>query len=160
MSFLFKILQAVQRSYFIAPFARRPLLRAMGMELGSRTRVKGGVTFFSGNITLGDRCFVNSGCFFDASARITLETDVDLGPRVMLITGTHAIGPPHSRAAANTAAPITIEAGSWIGAGTIIQPGVTVASGCIVAAGAVVTRSTEPNGFYGGTPALRIKDLA
>ena len=41
-----------------------------------------------------------------------------------------------------------------------ILPSVTVASGCVIAASAVVTRQTQPNGLYAGTPARVVRTLS
>jgi maltose O-acetyltransferase len=46
-----------------------------------------------------------------------------------------------------------IKKGAWITLGVIVLPGVTVAEGCVIGVQSVLTRSTEPFGFYVGTPA-------
>lgn len=40
-----------------------------------------------------------------------------------------------------------------------IMPGVTIAKGCIIGARSLVTKDTEENGIYVGTPARLIKRL-
>jgi maltose O-acetyltransferase len=156
----FRSAQAIQRMLIMSPALRRPILRVMGISVGKRARIKGGVEIFSGNITFGERSFVNTGCFFDASARITIGARAQLGPRVTLLTSSHEIGGPEQRAGPLYALPITIGDGAWIGGGSLILPGAVVGAGCIIAAGAVVRGETEPNTVYAGVPARKVKDLS
>lgn len=156
---LFLIGQYIQANRLVPPALRRMILTAMGFQLGQRVRIKGAVSFFTNGTSFGDRSFVNFECFFDASAPITIGAQVHIGPRVMLITGSHAIGGPEKRGAGNTAAPIVIGDGSWIGAGAIILPGVTVGPGCVIAAGSVVVSDTDADTVYAGVPARKIRPL-
>lgn len=53
---------------------------------------------------------------------------------------------------------IVVEDFASVCADSIIFPGVTIAEGSIIGANSVVTKSTEPWGFYFGSPAQRVKD--
>ena len=55
--------------------------------------------------------------------------------------------------------PVKIGDGVWIGANATILPGVIVGDGCFIAAGALVTEDCEPDGFYAGVPARRIRNF-
>lgn len=157
--FGFRLLQAVQRLHITPVVARRVLLRAMGVTLGHRARVKGNVEFFSRRVSIGDRAFVNTGCFFDAKARITIGSHVHLAPRVTLLTSTHEMGGPERRAGPISSAPITIGNGAWVGGGVIVLPGAVIGEGCVIAGGAVVTGVCEPNCLYAGVPAKKVREL-
>lgn len=109
-------------------------------------------------LTVGPGSFINDGCYIDAG-RVSLGANVFLGPRTMLITGNHGIGPATRRAADGEHSFITIGDGSWLGAGVIVLPGVSIAPGCVIGAGAVVTKDCDANGLYAGVPARRVKDL-
>jgi maltose O-acetyltransferase len=111
------------------------------------------------NLTIGDGCFINRRCLFDAGAEIVLEDRVYLAYGVSIITGTHQIGGPAQRASVTEFHPVRIGSGSWLGANVTVLPGVTVASGCVIAAGAMVIEDTERDGLYAGVPARRIRDL-
>ena len=155
----FRAGQSLQRLFIVPTALRRPILRAMGLSLGRKVRIKARVEFYTGNVRFGDRCFVNHECLFDASARITVGDRVDFGPRVTVLTSEHAIGGPEHRAGPLSARPITIGDGAWIGGCSTILPGAVIGAGCIIAAGAVVVGETKPNSVYAGVPAKWVKDL-
>jgi maltose O-acetyltransferase len=136
---------------------RLALLKALGLQIG-RSHILPGVEFSTARILIGDRVFVNRGCFFDAHG-VTLEDGVSVGCFARFITASHHIGGPDARAGGGFSASIVVKRGSWIGANALIFPGVTIGAGCVIAAGAVVTKDCEPNGLYAGTPARRIRDL-
>ena len=56
-----------------------------------------------------------------------------------------------------TVAPVVVEDYVTLGTNVIVMPGVTLAEGTAVGAGAIITRSTEPWGFYFGSPARKMK---
>ncbi|WP_326599960.1 acyltransferase [Rhodococcus sp. PD04] len=140
---------------------RLALLRAAGAKIG-RARIMHGMTVggdISG-LTIGDGVFLNTGCSLHPTGGIAIGDNVSFGPRVIVMTGTHEIGPSTKRASDPTQfQPVVIENGAWLGAGVIVNPGVTIGAGCIVAPGAVVTKDCEPNGLYAGVPAIRKRDL-
>lgn len=139
--------------------ARIAGLRKLGVRIGDGALVYAGVRFSGLDVEIGDRCLINRGCFFD-DAPIRIGDDVALAPDVMLAGVTHEIGGSERRAGANVWQPIIIEDGSWLGARSIVLGGVTIAAGSVIGAGSLVTRSTEPNGLYVGSPARRVRDLA
>lgn len=107
---------------------------------------------------VAEGAFINAGVYMDAGP-ISIGQNVAIGPRCVLVTGNHSMGPSDKRAADGEHAPIAIGDGAWLGAGVIVLPGVTIGAGCVVAAGAVVTKDCVPNGLYAGVPATRIKEL-
>jgi maltose O-acetyltransferase len=139
---------------------RLRLLRRAGMRIGYAHIDPGCCFIGSLDVTMGQDCYVNARCVFDAGAPIVIEDGVNLGNDVRLITSGHDIGPAGRRCGTPRFLPIRVGRGSWLGAGVTILPGIEIAPGCIVAAGAVVTRSTDPNGLYAGIPARRIRDLS
>jgi len=145
-------------SWFLTRSVRWAILRACGLKVETRA-ICARTTFTGPDVAIGRGSFVNSDCFFDAMAPITLGEGVAVGMDVLFATSTHEIGPATRRAGRLTAAPIRVEDGVWIGARAVLLPGVTVGSGCVIAAGAVVAADCEPNGLYGGVPARRIRDL-
>lgn len=139
---------------------RPRLIGILGASIASGVRIRGGGRFEGGRISVGKRCFINRGCYFDATGSIRLGRDVTVGHGVALVTASHAVGGPHSRAGEVTARDVSVGDGVWIGANAIILPGVTIGAGSIIAAGAVVTRDVPDNVLVAGNPAVFKKDLA
>jgi maltose O-acetyltransferase len=92
-------------------------------------------------------------------ARITIGDDVQIGPRVQLLTPTHPLEAEPRREKWEAAAPIAIEDNVWLGGGVIVCPGVTVGANTVVGAGSVVTRSLPPSVLAFGAPARVVRPL-
>lgn len=140
---------------------RRAVLRAARAEVPGTADLLGG-TYLGDprRLRVGERCFVNRGCYLDLAGSITLQDDVTLGHGVSIITAMHSIGPSTHRAGDQIIIkPVTIEVGAWLGANVTVLPGVRVGAGAIVAAGAVVTRDVPPNVVVAGVPARVVKTL-
>jgi maltose O-acetyltransferase len=152
----------VAGSPYIGAEARKRIYRALGMEISSETFDIGSRCYVhSSDLVIGPHSFINSFCWFENTARLTIGRGVAVGPRVVVITSLHTIGPSSARASGGWHyLPVTFEDGCWIGAGALIQPGVTIGRGSIIAPGAVVTENTEPDWLYGGVPARQIRPLA
>lgn len=88
---------------------------------------------------------------------ITIEDDVQIGPKVSLITENHPIDPSQRKFL--DLKPIVIKKNAWIGAGAIILPGVTIGENSVVAAGAVVNNDVPENTIVGGVPAKHLKPV-
>lgn len=114
-------------------------------------------TNFGRLITLGKNVFINHACSFLDIGGITLEDDVQIGPRVNLTSENHPLDPAERK----TVIPkgILIRRNAWIGAGVTILPGVTVGEHAIVAAGAVVSRDVPARTVVAGVPARVIRTL-
>jgi len=139
---------------------RMIFMRKLGYNISSKSCIWANASFRSKNFKIGENVFVNIGFFYDGYYPLTIGNNIRIGQFVKIITATHDIGPSHQRGLAEvTGNSIEIEDGCWIGCGTIILPGVTVAKGCVIAAGSVLTKSTQPDGLYGGTPARLIRML-
>lgn len=139
-------------------------LRAAGVTIGAGSGIGGKIWVAGGpkpahRLFIGEHCFVNDGCRFDASASIRIGDGTHIGHDVAIITATHDIGDSDRRAGDVRGEDITIERGSWIGARATILGGVTIGAGSIVAAGAVVTKSVEPGTLVGGVPARPLSEL-
>lgn len=138
--------------------ARTRLLRAFGVRIGDAA-IEPGVWFAGPHVTIDDGVYINADAHLDANAPIMIGAGTRIGPRATILTSSHAIGPHEARCGEHTGMPVTIGAGCWLGAGVTFLPGVTVADGCVIGAGSIVTRDTEPDGLYVGSPARRIRDL-
>lgn len=160
--FLHKVINWMQQSILLPNIIRVHFLRAAGYQVDSSARIASGVFIGSKNLNIGREVFINVNCFLDGAANITIHEGVHLGSFVKLITGTHIYSASVFRRKGTSVdrfLPVILKRGSWIGTGAIILPGVVIEEGCVIGAGALVTKSTEPNGLYVGSPAKRIKNL-
>lgn len=151
-------LNSIGASYVVPRTGRYLIYRAWGIELGSRNIMAG--CFVSGtNLRVGRKCFINYGCFFDATAPIEISDGCHIGMQALICTSTHDTGDASQRAATLRSEPVTIGRGVWLGARVTVMPGVSIGDGCIVAANSLVKDNCAPNGLYAGTPARRVRDL-
>jgi acetyltransferase-like isoleucine patch superfamily enzyme len=114
-------------------------------------------TNFGRHIKIGQNVFINHACSFLDMGGITIEEDVQIGPRVNLITENHPVDP--SRRKDLDLKSILIKRNAWIGAGVTILPGVTIGENAIVAAGALVNRDVPADTIVGGVPAKVIRSI-
>ena len=152
------MLNGIASSKLIPTAVRFLVYRAMGVPV-QYSRISPGCHFGGRRISIGQKTFINNGCFLDTSGQITIGDWCGLGMEVMLITSHHDIGPPEWRIGPGEPRPITIGDGTWIAARATILPGVTIGPGCVIAAGALVTVDCEPNSLYMGVPAKLVRRL-
>ena len=143
---------------------KRMLLRWSGVEVGKNVRINSSAVFSgNGELVIGDDVWIGAGDVISpiAPASITIGSHIDLGPGVMILTGSHEIDPEGEHIGGKgTASSVTIGNGCWLGARGMILPGVTLAEKTLVAAGAVVTKSVEERGeLIAGIPAVLKKKL-
>lgn len=115
-------------------------------------------TNFGQHIKLGNHVFINHDCSFLDMGGITIEDQVQIGPKVSLITENHPLAPSQRKNLVLNA--IIIKENAWVGAGATILPGVTVGKNAVVAAGAVVTEDVADNTVVAGVPAHPISEIA
>lgn len=141
---------------------RAAVFRAIGFKIGKKSGFYGTPRIFGrGNLykllKVGRSCWVNIGCHFDLSAPIVIGDEVGIGPEVIIMTGTHEMGPERNRTGKYIALPVTIGDGVWIGARCTIMPGVNIGNGAVISAGSVVNRDVPPNTIIIGTQGMPIE---
>ena len=114
-------------------------------------------TNFGQHIQIGKNVFINHACSFLDMGGITIEDDVQIGPKVNLVTENHPVN-PSARKDLDLKS-ILIKRNVWIGAGATILPGVTIGENSIVAAGALVNKDVAANTIVGGVPAKVIRTI-
>jgi acetyltransferase-like isoleucine patch superfamily enzyme len=114
-------------------------------------------TNFGKHIRIGKNVFINHACSFLDLGGIVIEDDVQIGPRVNLITENHPLD-PFARKSLDLKS-ILIKRNAWIGAAATILPGVTIGENAVVAAGAVVSKDVPGNTVVGGIPAKVIRHI-
>lgn len=136
---------------------RRALLRLGGVKLGAMVWGLKSCWLEAPEISIGTGAAIAAGCWFEGNGRIEIGRDCLIGPEVLILTSTHALGADGEIARKSEARDVRIGDGCWLGARVMIMPGLNIGAGAIVAAGAVVTRDCDAGGFYAGVPARRIR---
>ncbi|MDR6920205.1 DapH/DapD/GlmU-related protein [Chryseobacterium sp. 2987] len=106
---------------------------------------------------IGKNVFINFDCTFLDLGGITIEDNVQIAPKVSLLSEGHPLEPENRQALIPK--PIHIKRNAWIGAGATILQGVTIGENAVVAAGAVVSKDVPDNTVVGGIPAKIIKTI-
>ncbi|WP_347403408.1 methyltransferase domain-containing protein [Citricoccus muralis] len=139
---------------------RTELLRDLLGEVGEQVEIRPPFNVDYGRyIRIGARTFANFGLLALDVAPITIGADVQIGPRVQLVTASHPVEAGPRRAKWESGEPIVIGDNVWLGAGVVVGPGVTIGENTVVGAGAVVTRDLPANVIAVGVPARPIKPL-
>lgn len=137
---------------------RRRLSEIIGSEIDKSTTIL--VPFYTNfgqHIKFGKNVFINHACTFLDLGGITIEDDVQIGPKVNLITENHPLDPSDRKSLDLKS--IIIKRNAWIGAAATILPGVIIGENAIVAAGAVVNKDVAANTVVGGIPAKIIRTI-
>ncbi len=149
------------------PPLRSAWLRLLGARIG-RGAILHDVRFFNlyrrgfSGLAMGRDCFVGDECLIDLAEAVSLEDQVTLAERVLVLTHTNVGYQDHplQRQFPPMAAAVVVEAGSFVGAGVTLLPGVRVGRGSFVAAGSVVTEDVPPSTLVAGVPARAVRALA
>lgn len=141
---------------------KRQMLRWAGATIGRGVHIVSSVRIhLTGPLSLGDNTFIGHEVMLvGGDAAISIGSNVDIAPRVLLATGSHQVGVQHGRAAGpGFSSPIHIGDGTWIGAGATILGGTRVGGLCIIAAGALVRTDTGDRALVAGVPARAVRAL-
>jgi acetyltransferase-like isoleucine patch superfamily enzyme len=138
---------------------KRSLLRFAGAQVAADARVCSNARFqIAGNIDIGVGSWIGPEVFVvGGEADVKIGSSVDIGPRAMLVTGTHEVSQSGRVAGIGYSLPIVLADGCWIGAGATVLGGVRIGERAIVAAGAVVNRDVPADATVGGVPARVIE---
>lgn len=128
------------------------LMRKAGIQTQGQVIIRPPFYFERGNLDLGQRVFINSGCVFLDQAPIRIGERSMIGPQVRLCTSSHDVA-PERRHTHDVTGPISIGNNAWLGAGVVVLPGVTIGDNSVIAANSVVTQDVPANALYAGSPA-------
>lgn len=106
---------------------------------------------------IGKNVFINFDCVFLDLGGIIIEDNVQIAPKVSLLTESHPLKPKERQSLIPKS--IHIKKNAWIGANATILHGVTIGENAVVASGSVVTKDVPDNVVVGGIPAKIIKDI-
>ena len=116
--------------------------------------------YHAGTMRIGDGSWIGQLCFFHSAGDLTIGKNVGVGPRVTILTSTHAEGGRERPIlhAPLTFAPVVVEDDADLGVGAIVLPGVTIGRGAQIGAGAVVTRDVAAYSVVAGNPARVLRE--
>ncbi len=151
----------------VVPQIRGALLRLAGARVGADTIIHN-ATFSNvyhhgfSRLVIGARCFVGEDVMLDVRGGITLEDDVTISNRALVLSHINVGYPSHplQKAYPTKDSPVRIKKGSYIGSGAILLPGVILGAKSVVGAGSVVTKNVPTSAVVVGVPATVIKKLS
>ncbi|MHB8612385.1 MAG: acyltransferase [Candidatus Dormibacteraceae bacterium] len=107
-----------------------------------------------GLVDIGDGVFINSGVSISACKSVTIGSNCQIGPRVLIMDNDfHVAGDPLRQPHSS---PVVLEDQVWIGAGAIVLKGVRIGRRASIGAGSVVTRDVPADTVVAGAPARPI----
>lgn len=155
------------KGVYVSPFSNiEPSVRGTRIIIGDHTQIYDFVCIRAvggtGDISMGEHCYINPGCVLYSGNGITLGNYVLLAPGVILVPANHAFARRDIMIRHQGFQPskggITMEDDVWIGANSVVLDGATVGRGAIVAAGSVVRGIIPPYEIWGGVPAVKLRD--
>ena len=105
-----------------------------------------------GCVDIGNDVFVNFGTSIRAASRVSIESNVGIGPYSLV--SNHQVGAPGV-----PPSPVRIDSGAWLGARVTVLPGAWIGAGATIAAGSVVSGRIPAGAVAAGSPA-RVLRLA
>jgi len=92
-----------------ASYCRLFVAHFLGIRVGGESKIRR-LVFFGDcrNIVIGSKCCINREVFLDGYDKITIDSGVGIGFRVVFITSSHEVGDSSMRAGELVGMPITI----------------------------------------------------
>ena len=146
------------------------LLRRYGASVGNSVNFKDNIQIdnasgdedatgdFS-NLTIGERCYIGKGVFFDLPDKTIIEDECAISAGVKFVTHADCGNRIMSKWYPRQRGKIVVGYGSWIGVNAVILDGVVLGKCCVVAAGSVVKNSFPDYSVIAGSPAKVVKTL-
>lgn len=159
------LLQIVNLSFSFMPLTRwyrlkAKLLNFSGINCKHSIRIVSSARIVTPNVTIGDDTFIGHQVLITGNEKFTIHigNNVDLAPRVCILSGSHIIDMigEHS-AGIGSGGDVVIEDGAWIGANSTILPGIRIGKKAVIGAGSVVTKDIPPFCIAIGNPCKPIK---
>ena len=134
------------------------LLRSIGYKIGEKTSIVGPI-ICTGNLEIGDNCWIGTNFIVRGNGTVKLGNNIDVGPDVTFITGSHLIGNKFRRAGEGYNCRILVKDGCWIGSKSTFLNEIIVGEASVIASCACVCKDVRSNVLIGGVPARIIKEL-
>ncbi len=112
----------------------------------------------SGNVSIGERSYLNSGCVLYSGNGITIGNNVLIAANCTLAPVNHAFRDRDRLICEQGFSPsrggIVIEDDVWIGANSVLLDGAVIRRGCVVGAGSLVRGELPAYSICRGVPAV------
>ena len=113
-----------------------------------------------GDVLIGERCYLNSGCVLYSGNGIRIGNDVLIAANCTLAPVNHAFRDRDRLIREQGFGPsrggIVVEDDVWIGANCVLLDGAVLRRGCVVAAGSLVRGELPAYSICRGTPAVQV----
>ena len=119
----------------------------------------------SPNISFGNNCILNIGCYFSCANKISIGSNCLFGCNVFVTDNSHgSFSKDELLIKVNerkiiSKGPVTIGNNVWIGKNVCVMPGISIGDNTIIGANSVVTHNLPSNCVACGSPAKVIKQL-
>lgn len=137
---------------------KRTLLNSIGWKIGVGTKIVGPI-YNTGTLIIGNNCWIGTNFTVHGNGTVMLGDNIDVGPDVTFLTGTHEIGTEIRRAGKGYNCTIKVGSVCWIGGRSTFVNNINIGEASVIAAGALVCKSFLNNELHGGVPARLIKEL-
>lgn len=136
-------------------------IRGTVIRIGSGSVVDSFVKFKpaggNGDIVLGERVFLNSGCVLYSGNGIRIGNNVAIAANCTFAPVNHEYSDPNQPIIDQGFGPskggIIVQDDVWIGAGVVLLDGAVIGKGSVIAAQSLVRGSIPPYSIVGGVPA-------
>ncbi len=155
-----KIFKQYNRTTDDQPEERRRLLKELFGRVGENVHIEPDLFCeFGKNIYIGNDVYINFGAVLLDCSRITIGSNVLIGPNVGMYSGNYSIDPEERAQGALIGGRITVEDKVWIAGDVKIVPGVTIGEGAVIGCGSIVTRDIPPRTVAAGNPCRVIRPI-
>lgn len=142
----------------------QPSTRGSVIRIGAHSQIYNFVTIKavggSGDIVMGEHCYINPTCVIYSGNGVTMGDYVLLAAGVMLMPTNHEFSrrdiPIRHQGFAPSRDGIIIENDVWIGANSVVLDGARIGKGAIIGAGSVVRGTIPAYEIWAGVPARKI----
>lgn len=134
---------------------RAVMLRLSGIKCSLSARIVSSARIVTKNVIIGEDTFIGHQVFISGSDRgiIKIGNNVDLAPRVCILSGSHEIDMVGKHSAGNgCGSDVIIEDGVWVCANATILPGVRIGEKLVIGAASVVTKDIPSYCIAVGNP--------
>lgn len=113
-----------------------------------------------GNLTVGMRTIINSGCVMYTGNGISIGDDVAIAANCTFAPVNHAYSDRNQKISAQgfqlSRGGIIVEDDVWIGSNCVLLDGAHIGLGCVIGAGSIIKGRLDPYTVYVGNPLRKI----